>query len=115
MIKKRILVEFGMGSSLRHNDYTRASARAVKDALWHNSINAAEVLGFNKADMLLDVTIGVQKPELVDVEFVRKIFPYGVANIKVVKGGLDICKEHVSEVTIIANAGIEVSFDMERN
>ena len=48
-------------------------------------------------------------------KFVRKIFPYGVANIKAVKGGLDISKEHVSEVTIIANAGIEVSFDMERN
>ena len=113
MVKKRILIEFGMGSSLRHNDYTRASARAIKDALWHNSINVAEVFGFCKNDMLLDVTIGVQKPELVDIEVVRKIFPYGVANIKVVKGGLDIAKEHGSKVTIIANVGIEVSFDME--
>lgn len=59
MSKKRILVEFGMGSSLHHNDYTRASARAVKDALWRNFINADEVLSFGKADMLLDVTIGV--------------------------------------------------------
>ena len=87
MEKKRILVEFGMGSSLRHNDYTRASARAVKDALWHNSINAAEVLGFNKADMLLDVTIGVQKPELVDPSL-HKVIAAICSNAL----SLDICR-----------------------
>lgn len=48
MTKKRILVEFGMGSSLRQGDYTKASERALRDALWHNSVNAAEVFGFKK-------------------------------------------------------------------
>ena len=113
MTRKRVVIEMGMGTDIRGKDYTKAACRALKDALWHNSINVAEVFGFCKNDMLLDVTIGVQKPELVDIEVVRKIFPYGVANIKVVKGGLDIAKEHGSKVTIIANVGIEVSFDME--
>ena len=113
MAKKRILVEFGMGSSLHQCDYTRASERAIKDALWHNSINAAEAFGFAKNDMLIDVTIGVQKPELVNIEALKSVFPYGKPDIKVVKGGLDILKLNEDGVTIIANVGIEVSFDIE--
>ena len=45
MAIKRLLTEFGMGSSLRRCDYTKAAVRAVKDALWHNSINIAELFG----------------------------------------------------------------------
>ncbi|MFT6105690.1 MAG: hypothetical protein ACJA1E_002124, partial [Paracoccaceae bacterium] len=42
MAQKRLLTEFGMGTSLRRQDYTQAARRAVEDALWHNSINLAE-------------------------------------------------------------------------
>ena len=113
MTKKRILVEFGMGSSLRQGDYTKASERALRDALWHNSVNAAEVFGFKKNDMLIDVTVGVQKPELANIETLKSIFPYGTPDIKVVKGGLNILKPNGDGVTVIANVGIEVSFDIE--
>ena len=34
-----------MGSSLRRQDYTEAAVRAVKDALWHNSVILAELFG----------------------------------------------------------------------
>ena len=51
MAKKRVLVEFGMGTSLRRQDYTEAASRALKDALWHNSINMAELFGFEKNAM----------------------------------------------------------------
>jgi uncharacterized protein (TIGR02058 family) len=114
MTKKRILVEFGMGSSLRKGNYTKASERALRDALWRNSINAAEVFGFKKNDMLIDVTVGVQKPQLVDIDTLESIFPYGKPNIKVVKGGLDILKPNGDGITVIANVGIEVSFDIEK-
>ena len=43
-----------MGSSLRRRDYTQAAVRAVKDALWHNSINLAELFGKDKTEMLID-------------------------------------------------------------
>ena len=51
MAVKRLLTEFGMGSSLRRQDYTEAAVRAVRDALWHNSINLAELFGKDKAEM----------------------------------------------------------------
>ena len=63
----RLLTEFGMGTSLRRGDYTQAAKRAVQDALWHNSINLAELFDFPKDAMQITVEIAVQKPEEVDV------------------------------------------------
>ncbi|WP_058246708.1 Lin0512 family protein [Tropicibacter naphthalenivorans] len=111
----RILTEFGMGTSLRRGDYTEAACRALRDALWHNSINAAELFGFAKEDMRLAVQIGVAEPDLVDVGKVAEVFPYGVPEITVGQGGLDVPRpEGVGNATVIAVASITVSFDMER-
>ena len=83
MAKTRMALELGMGTSLRKGDYTRAAVRAVQDALWRNSVSFAEAFGFEKSDMLIDVEIGVQKPD-------------------------------GDGVTILANAAVVISFDMER-
>jgi len=112
MARKRMLTEFGMGTSLRRQDYTEAARRALRDALWHNSINMAELFGFDKADMLIDVEIGVQQPDRVDPAELATIFPYGQPSIRVVKGGLDVARPD-GNPTVIANAAISVSFDME--
>jgi len=113
MAKKRMVVEFGMGSSLRRVDYTRAAIRAVEDGLWHNSLSMAEAFGFGKEDMIIDVEIGVQKPDAVDLERVKACFPYGKVTVTSVHGGLDVPKPNGEGRTVIANAAIIVSFDME--
>jgi uncharacterized protein (TIGR02058 family) len=113
MAKTRIALELGMGTSLRRHDYTKAACRAVADALWHNSLNLAEAFGFEKSDMIIDVEIGVQRPQEVDVDAVKAIFPYGSATIKVAEGGLDIDKPDGQGRTIVANAAVIVYFDME--
>ena len=107
-------LELGMGTSLRAGDYTRAAVRAVEDALWRNSISFAEAFGFHKSDMLIDIHLGVQKPDLVDTDMVKAVLPYGNGSVTVGEGGLDIAKLDGSGVTILANAAITVSFDMER-
>jgi len=110
-----LLVEFGMGSSLRRGDYTQAAERAVRDALWHNSINLAELFGFDKTDMRNRLDVGVQNPGEVDVERLKAVFPYGQVTVNVVKGGLDIERpEGEGNPTIMANAALSVGFDMER-
>ena len=114
MAKTRIALELGMGTSLRKGDYTRAAVRAVQDALWRNSISFAEAFGFEKSDMLIDVEIGVQQPDAVDADEVKAVLPYGNGGVRVVTGGLDIPKPDASGVTILANAAIIISFDMER-
>lgn len=112
---KRMLTEFGIGTSLRRGDYTEAARRAVKDALWHNSINMAELFGFPKDAMQITVEIGVQRPDQVDREAILAVFPYGQPSVAVREGGLDIARpDGDGNPTVIANAAISVSFDMER-
>ena len=79
MAKTRVLVEFGMGTSLRRADYTAAADRAIRDALWHNSINMAELFGFPKEAMIIDAEVAVQNPDAVDQDQLKAIFPYGRA------------------------------------
>lgn len=111
----RLLTEFGMGTSLRRGDYTQAARRAVEDALWHNSINLAELFGFPKEAMIIKVEIGVQKPEAVDTAALTSIFPYGQPEVVVQLGGLDVPRpDGDGNPTIMANAALSVSFDMER-
>lgn len=114
MAKKRMAVQFGMGSSIRSRNYTEAAARAIRDALWHNSLNLASAFDFPREAMLIDVEIGVQQPEAVDAEALLKVFPYGQPSVRVVKGGLDVSKSDGSGLTVMANAAVIVSFDMER-
>lgn len=113
MPKHRVLTEFGMGTSLRRQDYTQAARRGLQDALWHNSINMAELFGFPKEAMLIDVEVGVQQPDQVDAEALKEVFPYGQPTIHVTHGGLDIPRPD-GKPTVIANVAINVSFKMER-
>ena len=112
-MRKRLLTEFGMGTSLRRQDYTSAARKALQDALWHNSINLAELFGQPKEAMQITVEIGVQQPERVDTERLRDIFPYGQISFSVVKGGLDVPRP-AGNPTVIANVALSVSFDMEQ-
>jgi uncharacterized protein (TIGR02058 family) len=112
---QKLMVEFGMGTSLRRGDYTQAAERAVRDALWHNSINLAELFGFDKSDMRIIVDVGVQRPDQVDVDALRAVFPYGEVSVNVVQGGLDIARpEGTGNPTIMANVALSVGFNMEK-
>ena len=120
MAKKRVAMELGMGTSLRRQDYTKAAVRALQDALWHNSLTMADAFGFSREDMIVEVDIAVQQPELVDIETVKAVLPYGQPHIRVVHGGLDIAKPAKpgknpadTNKTVIAQAAVNVYFDME--
>lgn len=111
---KRLLTEFGMGTSLRRQDYTEAATRAVRDALWHNSINLAELFGKDKSEMLITVDVGVAQPELVDSDAVKAVFPYGQVSVNVTRGGLDVPRpEGDGNPTVMANVAISVALDVE--
>ncbi|MFK7995255.1 MAG: Lin0512 family protein [Granulosicoccus sp.] len=113
MAIKRIAVEFGIGTDLRGTDYTKAACRALRDALWHNSLTIYRALGYAPEDMLVEVVIGVTEPEKVDHDALKKILPYGTATITVNKGGLDIPHQDGSDNTIVANAAAIVSLNFD--
>lgn len=103
----------GMGTDLRGQDYTKAAVRALKDALWHNSIAVAPALGYPREAMEVDVEIGVADPDAVDRQAVADVLPYGRAQVNVVKGGLDIVNRENGNTTVIANAVAVVYLDFE--
>jgi len=113
MPMKRLVTQFGMGTSIRSQDYTQAAARAIRDALWHNSLNVAEAFDFPREAMRIQVQIGVQRPEAVDCSVLLPIFPYGQPTITVVQGGMDIPRRDKTGLSVVANVAITVGFDME--
>lgn len=113
MTLKRVILEMGTGNDLHGGDYTKAALRAVQDAIHHSSLSMIRSLGVDsKTQMMVDVTIGVQKPEAVDAEAVKASLPHGKASVKVVKGGLDVPDETFGDVAVIASAAVEVRLDL---
>jgi len=60
----------------------------------------------------VDVMIGVQKPELVDLEKVKASLPMGNVTVKAVKGGLDIADPENNDPAVIASAAVEVKLEL---
>ena len=112
MTYKRMVVEIGMGTDLQGADYTKAAIRALKDALWHNSLTVAPAFGLPRESMLVEISIGVAKPDQVDTEKVQAILPYGSSTITVVEGGLDIVSDCGTKTTVMANAAAVVYLDI---
>lgn len=114
MALKRLVVEMGMGTDLHGQDYTKAAVRALKDALWHNSLSVVTALGYPREAMHVEIEIGVAQPDRVDKSAVASVLPYGKGAVNVVKGGLDIVNDDGSNTTVIANAAAVVYLDVEQ-
>jgi uncharacterized protein (TIGR02058 family) len=112
MAKKRMVLEIGMGTDIRGTDPTKAACRALRDALWHNSLSIAAALGQTPDDMIVDVHIGVPRPEMVDKAQVLAVLPYGKGTVTVVEGGLEIRNDAGTDGTLIANACAVVSLNL---
>ena len=112
MAMKRMAVEFGMGTDIRGADYTKAAVRALKDALWHNSLSVAKAVGMPTDAMVVEVLIGVPRPERVDKAAVLAVLPHGTGTVKVVEGGLEIANDEGTDSTVIANAAAIVHLDI---
>ena len=112
MAMKRMVLEIGMGTDIRGTDYTKAAVRALRDALWHNSLNVAAALGKPTDSMVVEVLIGVPKPELVDRKEILAVLPHGSGTVTVVEGGLEIPNDAGTGSTLIANAAAIVRLDL---
>lgn len=107
MTEKRIILEMGTGNDLYGQDYTKAARRAVQDALHHSSITLFSKLGIDHSEMRVCVTIGVQQPEDVDCDLVASDLPRGRAEVRAVKGGLDVEDTKAGTRHVVATAAIK--------
>src|SRR5439155_437318 len=139
MALKRMVLQIGMGTDIRGADYTKAAVRALRDALWHNSLSVADAVGLPVDSMQVDVTIGVPRPDQVDKQAVLAVLPHGTGtvrvveggleipndagvvknalphgevSVRVVKGGLDVPDEESGDIAVIASAAVAVRLDL---
>jgi len=112
MALKRVALEIGMGTDIRGGDYTKAAVRALRDALWHNSLTIAGALGKSSDDMQVEILIGVPQPGKVDAQEVLKVLPHGTGSVKLFEGGLEIANEAGTDKTVIAQAAAIVRLEI---
>lgn len=103
---KRIILEMGTGNDLYGEDYTKASVRAVQDALHHSSLIVFRSLGIDRDSMKVEVTVAVQNPDKVDQTEIAAQIPYGEVKVNVVEGGLNIVDEENGTTSVIATAAV---------
>jgi len=112
MTLKRMVLQIGMGTEIRGADYTKAAVRALRDALWHNSLSVADAVGLPADAMQVEVTIGVPRPDRVDKDTVLAVLPHGTGTVRVIEGGLEIPNDAGTNITVIANAAAVVRLDI---
>jgi uncharacterized protein (TIGR02058 family) len=105
MTEQRLIIEMGMGNDLHGQDYTKAARRAIEDAFRHSSLPLFGAVGLDHDAMRVQVTVAVQQPEAVDAEALVSVLPRGRAEVRVVKGGLNVPTD--GEPIVIAQASVE--------
>jgi uncharacterized protein (TIGR02058 family) len=108
MTLKRMVLQIGMGTDIRGCDDTKAAVRAVRDALWHNTLSIATALNQPLEAMHVDITIGTPNPASVDKATVLAVLPYGHGTVTAVEGGLRIENDAGTDATLIAHAAVVV-------
>ncbi|MBC7240297.1 MAG: Lin0512 family protein, partial [Chloroflexi bacterium] len=82
MIYKRFAIELGMGVDLHGEDYTKASVKAVKDAVSRVCLSGlVEVLNLSLDDIRVEVILGIPKGGEIKEEEVRKAIPIGKVEV----------------------------------
>ncbi len=110
---QRFIIEMGQGNDLHGQDYTKAAARAIEDAIRHSSIPLFPALGIDHSEMEVRVTVAVQKPDAVDTEALKSGLPRGEVSVTATHGGLDITNPDSGDVTVIATAAVEAFLSPE--
>ena len=105
--EQRIIIEMGMGNDLHGKDYTKACARAIEDAFRHSSLPLFGALEMSHDAMRVQVTVGVQEPDKVDVDTLVAKLPRGRAEVTAVFGGMNVVAENGSDTIVIAQAAVE--------
>jgi uncharacterized protein (TIGR02058 family) len=122
MTDKRFIIQIGSGTDQHsHNsDCTKASIKAIKNAISNNCLTGlSEICNLKDPKDLLrmkvHVKIGVPFPDKLDHKKVLKAIPFGIKSLEVVNGGMVVhgimIKElgDVSDEILICNAAVTVS------
>ena len=100
MVRKRLVIEMGMGVDQHGQEPTVAAARAVRNAIAHNALPGVwEVAGLSHPDeMIVEVQVGVPYPEQVREQEVLDVLPFGRKTLKIDFGGMVVRGRAIPEL-----------------
>ncbi|CDQ20394.1 conserved hypothetical protein [Halobacillus karajensis] len=115
-----VFIQTGMGADVHGQNVTKASIRAIKNAIHTNSMpGIRHVLPDQSLDNL-KINVKLALPcdfEKLDHEEVKKAIPYGEVHIEVMEGGMRTTsgivledKEDKNDLMYIVNASVEVGY-----
>ncbi|WP_394219645.1 Lin0512 family protein [Halobacillus trueperi] len=115
-----MFIQTGMGTDVHGQDVTKASIRAIKNAIHTNSMPGIrsvlpeESLDNMKINVKLAVPCDLDK---LDFNQVKDAIPYGEVNIEVMEGGMLTTsgivledKQDKNDLMYIVNAAVEVGY-----
>jgi uncharacterized protein (TIGR02058 family) len=113
-----LFIQFGMGIDLHGQEATVAAVRAVREAIGHNSLPGMRRLlpDNDMKNMRVSVTLACPVPaSQINLDEVKRTFPYGTVTISVVSGGMILHGGAVrpelgdrSDEILVVNAAVEV-------
>lgn len=119
-MKQILFIQTGTGIDVHGQDVTKASTRAIQDAIHYNSMPGIEK---SLPDQRLDnmkVNVKLALPldhDKLDVESVKEMIPYGTVSVEVVSGGMATTsgifledKADKNDLMYIVNAAVEVGY-----
>ncbi|WP_205091494.1 Lin0512 family protein [Thalassobacillus pellis] len=117
---KVLFIQTGMGIDVHGQNVTKASVRAVKDAIHFNSMPGVEqALPEQSLDnMKVNVKLAIPKDHnQLDEKEVKETIPYGNVSVEVVEGGMATTsgivledKNDSNDLMYIVNASVEVGY-----
>ncbi len=107
MSDQRFIIEMGMGNDQYGQDYTKAAARAIEDAIRHSSIPMFNALDIPHTEMRVKVTVGTQQPDLVNCKALAAQLPRGRVEVIATHGGLNVTNPDDGNEIVIATAAVE--------
>jgi uncharacterized protein (TIGR02058 family) len=119
-MRKRFIVELGMGTDLHGQDVTKAGRRAVRDAISRSCLcGLQEIVALERLDdMLVDVRLATPLPEQVDRAAILAEVPFGRKSLEVVTGGLSVPTLFIEALgdknadAVVAVAAVTVAVEM---
>ncbi|NEQ11984.1 MULTISPECIES: Lin0512 family protein [unclassified Moorena] len=121
MVRKRLIIEMGMGVDQHGQDPTVAAARAVRNAIAHNALPGVwEVAGLEHPNqMIVEVQVAVPYPEQVRENEVLAVLPFGQKTLSLESGGMVVQGRAIPELNdkndemLIAVAAVTVLVDSD--
>merc|ERR1740139_1768843 len=89
-VRNVLMVECGFGNDSHGQNCTKAAVRACRNAIEFNSLSIDTIIpsGYDGMKLNVILAVPVQYQDGLDLEEVRKVFPYGDINFVIQNGGM---------------------------